>query len=77
MILDLEMPERNGMDTAIWIRDCEKLRHRRNVPIIGLTGHESEEIKRMCIDSGMNIVLTKPIMKADVIAVLKMYARAS
>ncbi len=65
------------MDTAIWIRDCEKLKRRRNVPIIGLTGHESEEIKRMCLNSGMNIVLSKPIVKADVLAVLGMYARRS
>lgn len=46
VFLDVEMPDRNGIDTAIWIRDCEKLKHLSSVPIIGLTGHENEEIKK-------------------------------
>lgn len=73
VFLDLEMPEKNGIETAIWIRDCEKLKHLKNVPIIGLTGHEEEEIKKACLDSGMNRVLSKPIKKEDILSALKEY----
>ncbi len=70
MVLDVEMPERNGPATAAWIRNYELTKQRRNVPIIGLTGHDSADIKEMCISAGMNQVLTKPIKKADALSVL-------
>lgn len=73
VFLDVEMPDRNGIDTAIWIRDCEKLKHLSSVPIIGLTGHENEEIKNQCLNAGMTQVLTKPISRDDLVTILKAY----
>ncbi len=70
MILDVEMPERNGVETAAWIRNFELSKQKRGVPIIGLTGHESDSIKDVCLSAGMNKVLTKPIKKADALKVL-------
>ncbi len=73
VILDLEMPERNGIETAQWIREFEKRRGGKKQPvaILGLTGHEDSEIKAQCISAGMNVVLSKPIQKCDVLAALK------
>jgi len=71
ILLDLEMPERNGIETAKWIRNYELNERRRRVPIIVTTGHESEEIKSMCIKAGVNQILTKPINKKEVLKVLK------
>jgi CheY-like chemotaxis protein len=76
VILDLEMPERNGIETAKWIRDYTLLNyeldeHKRRVPIIGITGHESEEIKAACINAGMDKVLSKPKNKRKLMGVLK------
>lgn len=71
VILDVEMPERNGIETATWIRVYEKENRKKNVPIVGLTGHESEEIKNNCISAGMNEVLTKPISMKDLLITLK------
>ena len=71
VILDVEMPERNGIETAEWIRQFEKKKHKRNVLIIGMTGHDDEETKQACIQSGMNQVLTKPISRNTVLEVLK------
>lgn len=67
------MPERNGIETTSYIRAFESAKHRKRVPIVGLTGHESEEIKQTCIQSGMNAVLEKPIKKQDIIDLLKSY----
>eukprot|EP00826_Nyctotherus_ovalis_P059639 TRINITY_DN830_c0_g6_i1.p1 TRINITY_DN830_c0_g6~~TRINITY_DN830_c0_g6_i1.p1 ORF type:complete len:125 (-),score=38.90 TRINITY_DN830_c0_g6_i1:28-402(-) len=71
VLLDLEMPERNGIETAKWIRNYELEERQRRVPIIGITGHESDEVRSMCISAGMDKVLSKPINKREVLEVLK------
>ena len=73
VILDFEMPQRGGADTAIWIRDCEKLNNRRNVPIVGLTGHDDAHIRNVCLEAGMNEVMSKPIRKTDLKAMVAKY----
>ena len=65
------MPERDGIESAECIRQFEKSKHKRNVPIIGMSGHESEMVKQQCLKAGMNIVWAKPISRQDVIDVLK------
>jgi two-component system sensor histidine kinase RpfC len=75
IILDLEMPERNGIETALWIRSFEKgLGGKKGTPIIGLTGHDDEEIKKSCLDAGMNMVLTKPINMKNLLAHLNKFS---
>ena len=68
------MPLRNGIETAQWIRNFEKVRKKRPVFIIGLTGHEEDEIRALCIKAGMNIVLLKPINKNDLARVMKEFS---
>ena len=65
------MPERNGPETAKWIRNFEFEKHMKKVPIIALTGHESEDIKLKCFNAGMDLILTKPIKKSEVLSALK------
>jgi len=71
IIMDVEMPERNGIEATEWIRNYENIRQKDRVPIIGLTGHENQEIQDICLHAGMNQVLTKPIKKATVLDMLK------
>lgn len=73
IILDVEMPERNGIETARWIRNFEAQKQRKNIPILGLTGHESESVKQECLNSGMNRVLSKPIKRTDALNIIKEY----
>jgi len=71
ILLDIEMPYMNGLEAAQEIRVEEKRRGRQKIPIIGLTGHESIEVKQAAIEAGMSVVLTKPINFMDIINVLK------
>ncbi len=64
------MPERNGAETARWIRHYEEEHGLRRLPIIGITGYESEDVKKLCIDSGMDNVMTKPVKRAELMSVL-------
>jgi len=70
IILDLEMPERNGIETAQWIRNYECSMQGQRVPIIGLTGHKKEAVNKRCLNAGMDVVLCKPIKKTEALKTL-------
>lgn len=60
VLMDIHMPGKSGIETAIEIR-----KHRddppRNIRIIALTADASSENKRKCAAAGMNGFITKPI----------------
>ncbi len=56
ILMDIEMPQLNGIETVKIIRKTNK-----HVKIIGLTGHEDEEIKNEILKAGFNDYLSKPI----------------
>lgn len=74
IILDIEMPERNGIDTAIWIRQYEKDHGKNNIPIIGLSGHEEEDVKSACLSAGMNEIFSKPLSKNKLCTAIERYS---
>jgi len=53
------MPVLNGLQATQKIRQSESAY--QNIPIIALTGHSTEEGRKMCLESGMNHTLFKPI----------------
>jgi signal transduction histidine kinase/CheY-like chemotaxis protein len=60
ILMDLQMPEMNGLEATQAIRKREAERGKRTT-IIGLTAHASRETKEECLASGMDQVLTKPV----------------
>ncbi|MEK6633721.1 MAG: ATP-binding protein, partial [Nitrospirota bacterium] len=60
ILMDCEMPEMDGYDATRAIRQRE-MGHDRHIPVIALTGHASAEDERVCVDAGMDAVLTKPV----------------
>lgn len=57
ILLDIQMPEMDGIKTAQKIRTEMKL----GLPIIAMTSHASEEERERCLKAGINDYLTKPI----------------
>ncbi|MBI3924814.1 MAG: response regulator [Armatimonadetes bacterium] len=57
VLMDCEMPVMNGFDAACLLRT----QHRRTVPIVALTGHESSRVGERCTQAGIDEVLTKPL----------------
>ena len=58
ILLDLEMPGLDGFAVANQIRrseGCEQL------PIIAVTGHDSDDVRRHCLEQGFSDFLSKPI----------------
>lgn len=64
IITDLGLPGLSGIDLTRKIRMFEKEKYKAPIPIIGLTAHSEEKIKRNCLQSGMNEVYTKPMTTA-------------
>ena len=65
IFMDCNMPEMDGFSTTIAIRQIEKRKNLNQTPIIALTAHVEEDIKRQCLDSGMNAFISKPFLFED------------
>ena len=60
ILMDCEMPEMDGYAATRAIRQRET-GSAGHIPVIALTGHASSEDERVCLEAGMDAVLTKPV----------------
>lgn len=58
VLLDLGLPDANGLDVARALRGDEAM---RDIPIIALTGRVGTQEKADCLAAGCTSYLTKPI----------------
>jgi CheY-like chemotaxis protein len=72
VLMDIQMPVMNGIDSA------KKIREFSQVPIIALTANSSKQEEEKCIEIGMNDYLSKPFKPQDlyerIMSVLAMVA---
>ncbi len=78
IILDVQMPEKDGYEVAREIRHLADSRldsrtDGRSTRIIALTASASEEDRKRCLDAGMDEYLTKPASAAVIRAVLQRF----
>ena len=79
ILMDVQMPGMDGLETTGAIRDIEALRRRsgqggnRRIPIIAVTARAMQGDRDRCIAAGMDDYLAKPIHPADLLALLKRY----
>ena len=71
VLMDCEMPELDGFETTRAIRAWEKTRPGSpHMPVIALTANAMAGVEQRCLDAGMDLYLTKPIVSARMRAVL-------
>lgn len=68
VFMDVGLPDMDGFETTRHIRSDMQIR--KSLPIIALTAYASEEDANKCIESGMNDVLTKPIIPEQLSTVI-------
>jgi signal transduction histidine kinase/CheY-like chemotaxis protein len=75
LLMDCEMPHVAGYEATEAIRRFEEEHHLPHLPIVALTAHALEDVRRRCIDAGMDDFLTKPINTRLLVRVLDRMAR--
>lgn len=70
ILLDCQMPRRDGYETARTIRDPESEVCDHGIPIIAVTAHAMKGEREKCLAAGMNDYLTKPVRKEDLERIL-------
>ncbi len=71
ILMDVSMPEMDGLEATREIRRLEREAGRAPTPIVALTAHAMTADKERCSLSGMDDFLTKPVRKARLIHALR------
>jgi CheY-like chemotaxis protein len=73
VVMDIRMPEQDGLDATRWIRDVEIDKTVRHVPIFALTTYGSKDHTREILDAGMDEHMVKPFQLDIFIKILNKY----
>jgi len=72
VLMDIHMPEQDGLDATRWIRE-EKNLHNRDILIFAVTSFSSAEHTKEILQSGMNEHLKKPLDQDELKRLLDKY----
>jgi len=72
VLMDMQMPEMDGCETARRIRENPKL---YGIPILALTANNAPDAREQCLAAGMNDFLTKPLDTAAMFKALTRWTR--
>jgi CheY-like chemotaxis protein len=61
VLMDVQMPEMDGLEATRLIRDPNSAVSNHHVPIIALTAHAMKGDRKKCTDAGMDDYTPKPI----------------
>lgn len=61
ILMDIQMPELDGIETTRIIRSSSRFAHVQNIPIIALTAFAMAGDKDKCLNAGMDRYLAKPV----------------
>ncbi len=75
VLMDVLMPEMDGLAATATIRSWEKQVNARPTPVIALTGYASQEDAEKCIRAGCTSRLTKPCRPENLKKAITTYAR--
>lgn len=65
IFMDCHMPEMDGYEATKAIRKTEKESNITPIPVIALTANVTDDDHKLCVQAGMNDVVTKPFKRAD------------
>jgi CheY-like chemotaxis protein/anti-sigma regulatory factor (Ser/Thr protein kinase) len=73
ILMDVQMPEMDGLEATSAIRNREKASG-GHIPIIGLTAHAMAGYKEQCLEAGMDAYLSKPLQVKDLFAAIENFS---
>ena len=75
ILMDISMPEMDGMEATQIIRIFEEGQNRPHCPIVALTANAMPGDRERCISAGMDDYLVKPIVKANLLEMIAKWGR--
>jgi len=75
VLMDVQMPELDGLAAARRIRELEHERKTARIPIIAMTAHAMKGDRERCLEAGMDDYVSKPIRPFDLASVLSHYGQ--
>lgn len=73
VLMDVQMPEMDGLAATKAIRELQKTENLPRVPVIALTAHAMKGDRERCLEAGMDDYITKPIRPFDLAGILAHY----
>jgi PAS domain S-box-containing protein len=70
VLMDVQMPEMDGMEATRRIRNPESAVLNHSIPIIAMTAHAMKGDKEACINAGMDDYVSKPVNPKELAAAL-------
>ena len=70
VVMDIEMPEMDGLEATAAIRDREGTTG-EHMPIIAMTAHAIKGFRERCTEAGMDGYISKPIQPAELYEALE------
>jgi PAS domain S-box-containing protein len=70
VLMDIQMPGLDGIETTRRIRDCEAEKRIRPTPILALTANTLAEDRYACFEAGMDGFLVKPLDREKLVEAL-------
>jgi two-component system, sensor histidine kinase and response regulator len=70
VLMDVQMPEMDGIEATVRIREKEKSGGRR-IPIIALTAHAMKEDRETCLSAGMDGYVAKPLKAQELVEAME------
>jgi CheY-like chemotaxis protein len=67
VLMDVQMPEVDGLEATRRIREEEMQRHLPRTPVLALTAHASRQQHEQCLACGMDAVMTKPVNMPELV----------
>jgi signal transduction histidine kinase/CheY-like chemotaxis protein/HAMP domain-containing protein len=70
ILMDMQMPNMDGLEATRLIREEERASGRVAVPIIAMTANAMDSDRDRCMEAGMDAFLAKPFRRQEIMAVL-------
>jgi CheY-like chemotaxis protein len=71
LLLDMEMPVKNGLETVRWVREQEAAHGHSRCLVVMLSGNDDPESSKRAIAAGANRFLVKPVSREALLSTLR------